>query len=137
MKICNRCNEEKELTEFYKNSKRFYPYCKACAKKAYAEKHYQENKEIYLTRTAKRNRALRDSWLEFKSQFKCTKCGESRHWCLDFHHVDSSTKEDTLPKIYKERSREAFEAEFKKCIPLCRNCHADLHYKERQNKISR
>jgi hypothetical protein len=136
MKQCNRCNEEKEITEFYKNSKRVYPYCKACARKTYAETHYQNNKELYLKRTAGRNKMLRKSWIEFKSKFKCTKCNENRHWCIDFHHVDSSLKEGLIPKFFKERSREVFEKEFNKCIPLCRNCHADLHYNERQNSIS-
>lgn len=77
MKVCSKCKEEKEKTEFYKNKARYdglCNYCKECDKKkpinkekararhkkwcesengqSYLKKYYQENKEIY----AKRNR---------------------------------------------------------------------------------
>jgi len=132
MKICSQCNIEKDETYFYKNKKYgLFPYCKLCAKKKYAEKHYQDNKQLYKERTLKRHKQLRDDWIEFKKQFSCSICGESRYWCIDFHHVDSKTKEDVLPRIFKNNSREMFEAELKKCIPVCRNCHADIHYKHK------
>lgn len=131
MKTCNRCNEEKPLTEFYKNSKRVYPYCKACAKTAYAKKHYEANKELYKTRSKKSALAFIEEYKQFKSTLKCSSCGEDRHWCLAFHHVDPKQKESTVSKIVGLNSRKRLQEEIDKCIVLCHNCHADLHYRER------
>lgn len=131
MRTCNRCNQSKLETDFYKNSKRIYPYCKACAKKAYADKHYKENKDKYLKSASIKGLELRKEWVEFKSQYSCQECGESRHWVLDFHHIDSSKKEGLVSRFFFNNSMTKFKEELDKCIPLCRNCHADLHYRER------
>jgi hypothetical protein len=57
---------------------------------------------------------------------KCSACGYDKNFAaLDFHHVDPATKSFTLCS----RSHTMYERvnEAKKCILLCRNCHAELH----------
>ena len=133
MKQCNRCNEEKEITEFYKNSKRVYPYCKVCAKKAYAEKHYQANKETYKEKSRKSAKNTIQLYKEYKATLSCTQCGESRPWCLAFHHTDPKEKDIEVAKLVGMNSRKRLQAEIDKCIVLCHNCHSDLHYQEKKS----
>ena len=131
MKTCNRCNVEKPLTEFYKNSKRVYPYCKACAKQAYAKTHYENNKELYKQRSKASVKNFIENYKEYKKTLKCSKCNESRPWCLAFHHTDPTKKDMTVSNIVTYNSRKKLQEEIDKCIVLCHNCHADLHYRER------
>ena len=69
----------------------------------------------------------------YKQTLKCYKCGESRHWVLDFHHRDPSIKDGTITQMLLNSSREKLLQEIDKCDVLCANCHRDLHYQERQN----
>lgn len=58
---------------------------------------------------------------------KCSKCGYSR--CLKalvFHHLDPKTKEFNLSWALSH-SWSTVERELRKCILLCRNCHAEEH----------
>lgn len=56
----------------------------------------------------------------------CAKCGETRPWVIQFHHIDPSTK---LFNITEGGScnRNIVE-EVKKCVCLCSNCHDEFHY---------
>lgn len=59
---------------------------------------------------------------------KCSKCGYSKNLAsLDFHHVDETTKEDAMGRII-QKTWKSFEDEIKKCVLLCKNCHAELHH---------
>lgn len=128
IKICSQCKEERDIDDFYKKGNRRYSYCRFCAKK-YARKNYTENKERYKQGSKTRTLQLREEWKAFKRTLKC-KCGESRPWCLDFHHIDTDEKEDELGNLYVNGSREAFENELQKCIVVCKNCHAEIHFKQ-------
>lgn len=138
MKTCSQCKLEQSENNFYKNKKTgLYPYCKCCARRKYAKPHYFKNKQKYIERSVKNSYTLRAEYYEYKSTLKCSNCKESRPWCLDLHHVDPSIKTISITQAIRNNNRELFESEIKKCIPLCRNCHADLHYQQRQlNKIS-
>ena len=61
---------------------------------------------------------------------KCTVCGESRHWVLDFHH--KKEKFDTISNLKKYRWS-IIKKEIKNCILLCGNCHTDLHSSDGRN----
>jgi len=59
---------------------------------------------------------------------KCCKCGYDKNLAaLDFHHIDSKEKDKNFALIIRE-SWEKAEAELKKCILVCRNCHAEIHF---------
>lgn len=118
MKTCNRCHVEKDVSEFYKNSKRVYPYCKACAKTKYAQKHYQDNKEKYKEKAKNRTRALMQEWFAFRQTLKCSNCNEDRHWVIDLHHVDRDLKEGLIRDFFFHRSKKLFEQELKKVHTL-------------------
>ena len=62
---------------------------------------------------------------------KCQICGYNR--CvnaLQFHHINPEDKlHAPSDVIFKQTWEVAFE-ELKKCILVCANCHAEIHYKE-------
>lgn len=63
---------------------------------------------------------------------KCVRCGYNRSLrALQFHHVDSSTKEFGIADKGITRAWSKVVEELKKCILLCANCHA-----EEEEKIS-
>lgn len=61
-----------------------------------------------------------------KKRSKCSICGESEVCCLEFHHLDPSTKVDSIMNMLNE-SRGTLIKEIKKCIVLCSNCHKKVH----------
>ena len=60
---------------------------------------------------------------------KCEKCGYDR--CLaamDFHHIDPS-KKDPKWKLMKNWTFEKVKEELDKCMLVCKNCHAEIHFR--------
>lgn len=59
---------------------------------------------------------------------KCEVCGYSKCVAaLDFHHVDPFTKKFPISGNHC-RSWEVVKEELNKCMLVCRNCHAEIHY---------
>ena len=59
-----------------------------------------------------------------KAASSCVVCGESDTEVLEYHHVE--------PKSFglasaSGKSRAAIEAEMRKCVIVCANCHKRLH----------
>jgi hypothetical protein len=58
---------------------------------------------------------------------KCIICGYNRyHGALHFHHVNPELKEFGLSCKGITRSKEKVDAELKKCVLVCANCHAEI-----------
>ena len=134
-KVCSKCKVEKSLTFFNKRiaSKDGYSsYCKQCNSES-LKNHYYSNKEYYYNKSRNYYLELKEWFINYKQTLKCSKCGESRHWVLDFHHKDPSIKDGTIAQMLINSSRENLIQEIDKCDVLCANCHRDLHYQERQN----
>lgn len=133
MKTCNQCKQEKELSDFNKNKEKkdgLALICKECNKKN-LKSHYYRNKEYYFKKNKKKINEIRTLLKEAKD--KCSKCGEDHPACLDFHHIDRSTKLHNLSTIHAySKSVANVKIEMNKCIILCSNCHRKLHYEERQ-----
>ena len=66
---------------------------------------------------------------------KCLKCGETREYLIDFHHVDKDEKEHSFSALIANSKIELFFKELEKCIPLCGNCHREFHHFESKDKI--
>lgn len=136
MKICTACGESKDESQFHK-AKRWpdglQRYCKECHK-SINKKHYDRNKDAYVERATSHRKQLIDWWKSYKETLSCEVCGESRWWCLDFHHKDPSTKDMAVSSMVSNtKSKKAILEEIAKCVVVCRNCHADIHHKERHN----
>lgn len=106
------------------------PYKDKVKQKEAQRRHYQENKAAYHE-SRKRNRDLRDSWFhEIKKNFVCD-CGESDYRCLDFHHLDPTTKKFTIADGVKfGLSEQVILDEIAKCKVVCANCHRREHVED-------
>jgi transposase len=59
----------------------------------------------------------------------CALCGYDRDLAaLQFHHVDSSTKQFAIAQKGVARSLDKLRAEAAKCVLLCSNCHAEVEH---------
>ncbi len=62
----------------------------------------------------------------YKESHSCEMCGEARAVCLDFHHRDPAKKRFALSDA-ETYSIKSIDAEIRKCIIVCANCHRVLH----------
>ena len=111
MKRCNICGVEKPKSEFYKdssNSDGLEYRCKICSNQI------------------RRKRVDEITDLLHKHRHKCEKCGETRLYLIDFHHIDPSDKSFTIGD--GKHSKNKVLDEIKKCVCLCKNCHWEFHY---------
>lgn len=83
--------------------------------------------EVQKSCNQKARRARDKAWLH-EQKTPCIKCGESRPWVIDFHHVDPKTKSFQVSTVAREKSKATVLEEIKKCVCLCKNCHAEFHY---------
>lgn len=66
---------------------------------------------------------------------KCTKCGNVNISHLQFHHINSKTKEYAVNKLTSSQYNNLLK-EAKKCILLCANCHYEFHFNEKLKKYN-
>lgn len=111
MKLCPKCNKENNLDDFYKkDGGRKQGWCKSCV--------LSLQKERWKQRKIKSVELLGG---------KCCKCGYDRNLAaLDFHHVNPEEKEYNFNELVKRNWNEVV-SELKKCVLLCKNCHAEEH----------
>jgi hypothetical protein len=134
MKKCSKCKKVKPLTDFAlnraKNDGRDYN-CLVCHRE-YTAQHYANNKKYYKQKTYTRRDVLTQWLRDYRSKLKCEQCGEDHPACLDFHHKDRKTKEDSLYNAARRGwSIKRLLKEIEKCKVLCCKCHRILHYEER------
>lgn len=121
-KKCTKCGRILPITEFNwrnkaKGTRR--SECKYCHSD-YMKQKYQEKKNLVQ---------------EIKSSCACAKCGETRGYVLDFHHIDPSEKNETIARLTSNTSNiNKVYDEIKKCIVLCANCHREFHYLQERNE---
>lgn len=127
-KICSTCNKEKLTAAFRKDKSQkdgLQPRCKQCARHA-----INANYKKYRTKTLKRNKERQDKTKyiirKYREDHVCELCGESESVCLEFHHLDPSTKSFGLSHVTTQ-SDEAINEEIQKCILICSNCHKKVH----------
>jgi hypothetical protein len=65
---------------------------------------------------------------------KCVCCGYNKcHAALHLHHLDPNEKEFSFGKIKANpKSWGKIIKELRKCVLVCGNCHAEIHYGERK-----
>ena len=133
MKICTKCQQELPISSFNlkKMNKDGTPQlqslCKSC-NKIYQKEHYLQNKNHYANkaRSWETNYKVKIySILMEVCKDGCIECGEKSFACLQFNHIDPSTKIDSVSSmITNSKNIEFILEEVKKCEILCANCHA-------------
>jgi hypothetical protein len=106
------------------------PKVKQTKQKTYVSTYYEKNKATVIAASAASAKAYKDKWRSFKATLACIKCGQNHPATFDFHHIDSSTKEESVNKLIKNRAFKRAMEEVKKCIVLCANCHRIHHHDE-------
>ena len=117
-KTCNKCGEIKPITDFYAKltESRVTSWCRKCLYK-YQRQRWADRKIRAITLFGG----------------KCSVCSYCKNFAaLDFHHADPSTK-DFMWTTMKLRPWQDVVNELKKCVLLCRNCHAEYHYPQWNN----
>ena len=136
MRVCRTCGIEKDESEFAKNKNYedgLSIHCLECTRE-YGRNKYYERKERDIEGVRKNGRKScknrREKMKVRLNEHKtpCVKCGESRLYCIDFHHIDPSKKSFPIGMSSKDKSDEIFEAEIAKCVCLCKNCHSEFHH---------
>jgi len=114
MKNCSKCQEVKDLSEFYHNSmgkgkgKRYSSYCKPCHSKFMMD----------------RWKVMKDRAIEYLGG-KCKRCQNTYHRSIyQFHHLRDK---DAMWDTAKKWSWEKIKSELDKCELLCANCHIYEH----------
>lgn len=96
---------------------------------------YQRHKERLRQKRKQHDAELR-AWLEqYKSQLHCIYCNENHPACLQFHHRDQQGKSFNIGGIigrWRYMTLKRLQEEINKCDILCGNCHAKLHWQEKQ-----
>ncbi len=134
MKFCKKCEEEKDVKEFSKNSHKkdgLQTICKKCSK-TYFSKYYDDNREKHKKDVSKRKKIYRKTFTKIinsiKIKYGCKTCKETEVCCLDFHHLDNNKKKFNISDIYGNSfSIEKIIIEINKCVVLCSNCHRKVH----------
>lgn len=115
-KICTICHKELPIEDFNWRDKKKgtrRSECKHCHTK-------------YMQDSIAKKREFAS---QVKEQLGCAKCGETRPYVLDFHHLDPSEKENTVSRLITNTSNiEKAKKEMAKCVVLCSNCHREFHY---------
>jgi len=101
---------------------------------------YYKNKYKETGKTKKKEFECRNKEFiqRYKKQCKCTKCGLSnKPYLLEFHHIDPTTKYKSITDLqFNAYSIKLIKEEIRKCVIICRNCHMEFHYLERNNLVS-
>ena len=103
--------------EFYQRNKDNPKYIESV--KRTREKHADE----WKAKDRERRRLFNERW-----KHPCEKCGEQRLYLIQFHHIDPNTKSFCIGASATSRQDDILEAEVKKCVCLCSNCHDEFHY---------
>lgn len=130
-KICSKCDKNKSLNDFpFKNKEKniYHSACKECWK-VIRKKSYDLNKKTTFERNRRNKKRNKNWYVEYKSNLKCEKCGETHPACLDFHHISPNEKETEISLLINNTiSFKKIQKEIDKCIVLCANCHRKHHY---------
>lgn len=123
-KICTKCGRELPIDQFHwrdksKGTRR--AECKDCHTN-YMKQRYAEKQNIIE---------------EQKSLQHCAKCGESRGYLLDYHHLNPNEKDNTIARMTSNKYKiEDIQKEIQKCIVLCANCHREFHHFEKYKNMT-
>jgi hypothetical protein len=129
MKICNKCKEIKEESEFNKNSSKkdkLQTRCKPCdrihAKLVYDKDPLGKEKAVLRNkRNIKNNQNLMFSYLQDK---QCKDCNESDILVLEFDHRDPKFKQGSISELISSGlTWNKILKEIDKCDIVCANCH--------------
>ncbi len=138
MPICNKCNESFpnriQIDGKYRNICN-RKYCLTCSpfgvhntKQLHLPKKVRKKYDANYIYRKGRRLEHKKALLEIVGN-KCSNCVYDKCiGAIDFHHKDPSTKLFEISKALYSRGCNSLVQEVMKTVPLCRNCHAEIHY---------
>ena len=87
----------------------------------------ETSKEKRIRRKREYRNRKRSKLAEYKETLKCDLCEEDHPKCLEFHHIDPSTKRGNISDLIADCSFDLVMDEISKCRVLCANCHRKEH----------
>lgn len=127
---CWTCHEEKQSSEFNWKNKSLGQrkgYCRECDK-VIKHNFYNRHKKRLIVESAYRRNEIRKRFQVWKKTLACKRCGESDSCCLDFHHLNPKHKDDVVSAMVGQGvGWIRIMKEVRRCIVVCRNCHAKIH----------
>lgn len=83
----------------------------------------------------RKQRAKRRLWYaDFMKDKKCEICGLDDPICLEWHHIDPSTKVEKVARLLESSSIPKILEEINKCQCVCANCHRKITHMENSKK---
>lgn len=130
-KTCSVCNSPKNISEFGRQrvENRVYvrPHCKVCdTAKSKAYRCTPAGRASRAREGKRRFQGVLALYHEVKRQQACLICDERDPVCIDFHHLDPSTKSGDVVNMIRASFGRVIE-EMAKCVCLCANCHRKFH----------
>lgn len=129
---CSPFQERKERDQFGK----IHNICEKC------NKHYEyirkKGHTMKLCGTCRIGQYRKNLAVKYKLENggKCSICGYSKCLAaLHFHHKNSKDKINIVSRLYNRKS-EVINKEIEKCILICANCHAEIHFNMKNNKTA-
>jgi hypothetical protein len=145
VKTCRKCHQPKPLDQFYPTyrSESHRNVCKDCHlianrqwRQTHRKRHNAKSLKWYYNNPEKARQMNANNYqlqnerrdriqAMIFDDYPCLVCGDKRHGCLTFHHLDPKAKESGVTShslTWRKMLREAA-----KCIVLCRNCHGLYH----------
>ena len=134
MRICSKCNIEKNEGEYFvkdKTNDRLHSQCIDCYRehrKTYQKEHYRKYGDVYRERArVSRARLKRHNQIELIKYMRdkaCIECSENDIRVLEFDHIEPSKKSFGIAwAINNGKPWDAILSEIEKCQILCANCH--------------
>lgn len=115
---------EKHRDEIRQRNREFYERTKNDPSHIAAIKaNYEKHKDKWHEQDRNKRKEFNAKW-----KHPCEKCGEERLYLIQFHHIDPSTKLFCIGANSTAKQDDVLEAEVKKCVCLCSNCHDEFHY---------
>lgn len=139
-KVCTKCGIEKSVEEFPSSTRTksgLRSQCLCCKRSetlkyihTHKKDHHRQYRKNYIgfqekerRRSKKRRDSIANLIIELKS-FPCKDCGKNfPYYCMDFDHLDGSTKKLNIKEIKSSPSRKHVLEEISKCELVCVNCH--------------
>lgn len=137
--VCRICKEDKDVSEFHKEFRKKSGYATACkvCKKEIDKSSYKRRKDKISEQKKEKIDAFRVEYKTLKDGKCCAKCGETKHYMLDFHHKDGEDKNFNIgEEAWRTLSIEKVKDEINKCVILCSNHHREFHYLNRESGIT-
>jgi len=74
-------------------------------------------------------RSVLEWYRQEKQNVCCKKCGFAHPAAIEFHHRDPTEKRATISfMVHNGYDMALVKQEMAKCDPVCKNCHAIIHY---------